>query len=209
MDSGKFEIIKNDLLGKSTSKRRKAAIVLRKESLRGVCNFLVEGYKLETTEQWKTRVEIIKALSYNGCMNGISLLKSVIFDNTSDYSIIKKEAAKAWVRLTRKKLNDSDSIIQLLGIKDFVIVEAALEVLGYDKMIPDEVSQEIILKECWDFGFDRPEGVVDPRYGLAAACAGWTSDIAKDFLSHCLKSDDVPLVYVAKKSLTGKYVKLR
>lgn len=57
----------------------------------------------------------------------------------------------------------------------------------------------------------KERGFTDPRYGIAAACAGWKKELTEDFLKHCLDTADrdTPLKYVAKNSLKGKYVKLR
>jgi hypothetical protein len=76
-------------------------------------------------------------------------------------------------------------------------------------MLPDNEDIKTIIKSAWDFGISREKGFVDPRYGLAAACAGWDKEIVRDFLNHCIATGDVPLKYVSENSLKGKYIKLR
>ena len=84
-----------------------------------------------------------------------------------------------------------------------------LDAIGYDKMMPamNDITQ--IINECWDFGRNREKGYVDPRYGLAAACAGWKRELVTKFLNHCIETGDTPLKHVAENSLKGKYIKLR
>lgn len=100
-------------------------------------------------------------------------------------------------------------VIELIDTGKYSLTEGALEALGYDHMFPSIENQKIILSKCAKFGFDRLEGHGDPRYGLAASCAKWNFELVEDFLNDCIASSDVPLVYVAEKSLKQKYVKLR
>ncbi|NME68498.1 hypothetical protein [Flammeovirga aprica] len=101
-------------------------------------------------------------------------------------------------------------LFELWDIEDHTVNESLLNVLGYDKVVPSEDEQKIIIKKYFHFGDDIDNRYYsDPKYGLAAACAGWNTSIVKDFLNHCLTMNDVPLVYVSKYSLKGHYVKLR
>jgi hypothetical protein len=119
-------------------------------------------------------------------------------------------SSRAYVRLTRMDINDGKPVIKLHNTHCYSISEGALEALGYDRMVPPETEQTEIIKLFWNFGENRnTNAYADPRYGLAAACAGWTAPVCRDFLIHCLTTNDVPLKYVAEKSLQKKYVKLR
>lgn len=81
-------------------------------------------------------------------------------------------------------------------------------------MQPDKNQIKELIKLSWDLHKHKDRighegGYCDPRYGLAAACAGWDKQLTKDFLEYCLLTGDTPVKYVAENSLKGKYVKLR
>lgn len=198
--------IEEDLLGKSTVKRRKAAIYIRKNSLVEYADTLLKALELEEGKSNNdTEEEIIKTMGFVG--NEKSKLK--IKNNYIEKGFFLLTSIKSYIRLNRNNLEDVKDVIESLESGNYSKMEGALEVLGYDKMIPSIENQEKIISLCWDFGKDRERGYTDPRYGLAAACAGWTSKNVKPFLEHCLNSSDTPLIYVAEKSLKNKYVRLR
>lgn len=118
-------------------------------------------------------------------------------------------STEAYVRLNRTNTTDVKDVITFIKEKIPAKTEGALSTLGYDKIVPSLKDQDEIITLCWDEGADRHRGFTDPRYGLAAACAGWKSEKTIPFLKHCLESDDVPLKYVAENSLKGRYVRLR
>jgi hypothetical protein len=77
-------------------------------------------------------------------------------------------------------------------------------------MIPEIVDQQKIIEIFFKFGDQTNyKYCSDPRYGLAAACAGWEPSIVESFLKYCLEINDAPLKYVAENSLKRKYVRLR
>ena len=167
------EDIVNDLLGRSTVKRRKAAKDAQK--IKGqFCAELVQALQLEidSKDSWQTKVEIVKSLGLLGCSIAETPLRDIVFSYST--------------------------------------TEGALEAIGHDKMKFDDETCRSLIERLWDFGSDRPKGYTDPRYGLAAACAGWDKDVCHNFLRHCLEANDAPLCYyVSKNSLQGKFVKLR
>ena len=107
-------------------------------------------------------------------------------------------------------MSDCSPLYYLYDLDNVNLCEALLEVLGYDKMLPSKEDQVKIIEIFYHFGdnIDR-RYFTDPRYGLAAACAGWDKSIAELFLNYCLTIPDAPLNHVAKNALIGKYVKLR
>ncbi|MBI3135480.1 MAG: hypothetical protein HYZ14_12460 [Bacteroidetes bacterium] len=198
-----------NLIDKSTVKRRKAAIKLRAVLHPDVCKALIESLALEIDlSHWETKVELLKTIGLQRCTAASELIRKIVFSE-AEYEMIKSEGALALVRLSRESLNDVSVVIEILNKGTYSAKEGALDALGYDKMIPAEENQRTIIELCRNFGEVRPRGMMDPRYGLAAACAGWSSDITKDFLELCMKTDDPPLNYVAENSLKGKYVRLR
>ncbi len=194
------------LLGKSTVKRRKAAIEIRKKGLTDYSTDLLEALKKENGgKYWDTQEEIILTL---GLIGGDDV-KVYIKEYYIDKGFLLRTATKSYVRLDRQDLSDVTFVLKCINGNNYSATEGALEVLGYDKMVPISKDQQEIISLCWDFGVDRPKGCTDPRYGLAAACAGWEPEITTSFLEHCIKSEDVPLVYVAENALKKKYVRLR
>ncbi|MFM9988586.1 hypothetical protein [Flavobacterium sp.] len=198
--------MKEDLLGNSTVKRRKAAIEIRKNNIEGYSAILLDALKIESNKTHpETIIELIKTLGFKGD----EVAKLYIKENYVDKGLFLATSCAAYVRLDRVDNSDVTSIIDFIRTNDFSKKEGVLEVLGYDKMIPSIENQEKIISLCWNFGIDRLRGLTDPRYGLAAACAGWECDKTETFLLHCLESKDEPLIYVSKNSLKKKYVKLR
>ncbi|MDX8363029.1 hypothetical protein [Cytobacillus sp. IB215316] len=118
-------------------------------------------------------------------------------------------AATTYVRIKRRNKDDISVVIDLLNLEKYSVTEGTLEALGYDRMCPDIIYQDEIIEKCFSFGRNRKKTFTDPRYGLAAACAGWESNRVTSFLQDCLQSNDTPLIYVAKNSLKRKYVRLR
>lgn len=201
----------NDLLDKSTVKRRKAAIALRKGNCSDeICSALMNALKMEESNpHWETQVEIVKTIGVLKCVNSVEYIREYILEKEDEFSLLGMASATAYIRLRRKTLSDVSTVIELINTNSYSIMEGTMEALGYDRMIPSTEDQNIIIERCFNFGKNRDKGYGDPRYGLAAACAGWDSERVKDFLNECLKSKDVPLLYVSENSLKRKYVKLR
>lgn len=199
--------MKEDLLGSSTVKRRKAAIEIRKKNIFGYESILLDALKIEYGKKnWVTETELIDTLG----LLGNEEAKNYIKEKYVDEGFFLNNSIKAYIRLNRTSINDVKDVINFLkNNNNYNIYNGVLNSLGYDKIIPSIKEQDIIIELCWDAGKDRPKGCTDPRYGLAAACAGWKSDKVVPFLKHCMESNDVPLKYVSENSLKGKYVKLR
>lgn len=135
----------------------------------------------------------------------LTLLRGPINDGN-----IKSYIAMAVFRLNRTSLTDCSTIYMLEDLDNVIIQESLLDVLGYDKMVPAVEDQRRLIEKFFHYGDGTDlRYFADPRYGLAAACAGWEEDLVKPFLHHCLQVGDAPLRYVAEHALKGKYVKLR
>lgn len=200
-------MIKEDLLGSSTVKRRKAAIEIRKTDINGLEMELLEALKIEYGKKhWDTEIELIDTLGLKGNEGAKIFIKEKYIDE----GFFLENSTKAFIRLNRSIDSDVVDVINFLkSDNDYNMYNGVLGSLGYDKIVPSIEDQNIIIQLCWDAGKDRPRGCTDPRYGLAAACAGWKSEKVIPFLKHCLNSNDVPLIYVSENSLKRKYVKLR
>jgi hypothetical protein len=124
--------------------------------------------------------------------------------------IIICDLARTFFRLNRESLSDCSTIFMFQDNENVNIIEALLEVLGYDKMIPSVEDQKRIIEKFFRFGDGMDMRYFsDPRYGLAAACAGWDNDVVREFLLYCKTVGDAPLKYVSENSLKRKYVRLR
>jgi hypothetical protein len=94
-------------------------------------------------------------------------------------------------------------------------VDGALNPLAYDKMIPSNEEITELIKLAWNLHrhpnrLGKERGYTDPRYGLAAACAGWNQKLTTPFLQYCLETaENDPIIRMAENSLKGKYSKLR
>lgn len=139
----------------------------------------------------------------------LSTLRKVIKENKGTGTILC-DCVRAYFRIKRKDIHDCNPLFELYESDNINLCEALLEVLGYDRMVPSKKDQAKIIETFYYFGdkIDR-RYFTDPRYGLAAACAGWSIEVVKPFLNYCLTIADAPLNYVAKNALERKYVKLR
>ncbi|HRH36928.1 MAG TPA: hypothetical protein PK760_01200 [Flavobacteriales bacterium] len=201
-----------DLVGKSTVKRRIAAIALRKSGAMGddTCDMLLQALKLEGDHKnWETNVELLTTIGELHCSACAEFILETIIQSNTELGMIAIEGGRAYVRITRNDLSDVRSVLSILEMRRYSSAHGCLNALGYDKMIPSLEDQERILTTCWKLGANRQKGLADPRYGLAAACAGWKAPSVRAFLEDCLATGDVPLQYIANASLQNKYVKLR
>ena len=166
-------------------------IAIQKDNLKGVKKIIDDWIKHKNKNDLD---ELLTKIKSGGLKNGL----------------IIKELVKGYFRLKRKGLKDTQPMKDFSLGDSINIQESLLEVLGYDKMVPTKEEQSEIISKYINFGDDTDyKYYTDPRYGLAAACAGWDQNIVKDFLEKCMIVPDAPLKYVAKNSLKQKYIKLR
>jgi hypothetical protein len=205
---------KTKLHSTKSADRKRAAKEIGKLNLTDLGDDLYQAYLKETKDKrtWETQVEMILALGQLDYKNALSEMDTIIKAN-NPHDMITYAAAQTYVRLKRKSLSDASPVLELLQFGGLSTVSGCLNPLGYDKMQPDESQIKELIKYTWDLNKhkDYEPGYGDPRYGIAAACAGWDRQLTKDFLEHCLATanGDTPLEYVSENSLKGKYVKLR
>ena len=208
------EEIKTKLHSTNSADRKRAAKEIGKLKLTDFANDLYLAYLKETKDKrtWETQVEMILALGLLDFKKVFTEIDAIIKAN-NPHDMITYAAAQTYVRLKRKSLTDASPVLELLQFGGLSIVDGCLNPLGYDRMQPDENQIKELIKLAWDLHKhkDCESGYGDPRYGIAAACAGWDRQLTKDFLEHCLATADgnTPLEYVSENSLKGKYVKLR
>lgn len=211
------EEIKTKLYSTKSTDRKRAAKEIGKLKLTDFADDLYHAYLKEAKDKrtWETQVEMILALGLLDYKNALPEIEQIVRTNVPN-DMITYAAAQSYVRLKRKSLTDASPAIELLQFGRLSTVDGCLNPLGYDKMQPDENQIKELIKLSWDLHkhkdrLGHESGYCDPRYGLAAACAGWDRQLTKDFLEHCFGTADrdTPLKYVSENSLKGKYVKLR
>ncbi len=206
--------IKIKLFSKKSGDRKRAAKEIGKQNLTLLADDLYNAYLKEIADKrtWETQVEMILALGVLDFKNALPQIEQIVRANIS-HDMITYAAAQTYVRLKRNSLNDATPVLELLKFGGLSIVSGCLNPLGYDKMLPNENQINELIKLTWDLHKhkDYDSGYSDPRYGIAAACAGWDKNLTKDFLEHCIATanGNTPLEYVSENSLKGKYVKLR
>ncbi|MDP3929702.1 MAG: hypothetical protein Q8R57_11825 [Bacteroidota bacterium] len=195
---------------KKVSDIRKGAKLLQKSFEPNLENATVTAFEnqLNKSNSWETIVELIKAIGVNHYKSANTLIKEIVNRN-EEYDTITIFAARSYVQLNRNTLEDISPILEVMNECKYSLGYGMLDALGYDKMMPKKDEIIVLIKRFWGFYEIREDGLSDPRYGLAAACAGWDKEIVRDFLNHCIATGDVPLKYVSENSLKGKYVKLR
>lgn len=198
-----------DLQDRSTVKVRKAAKLLRKYPQEGMCSLLVEAYKREIqhNKSWETQNELIATAGILGCRDFIPFLEKICQKNEL-HDMITINAGLSYVRLSRKDMSDVSPIFKYMNGVNYSLGHGFLYALGFDNMVPNIKDQAKLISKFHNFGYDRDSsGYSDPRYGLAAASAGWDFDTVKDFLSQCMIDGDEFSKFVAESSLKRKYVK--
>jgi hypothetical protein len=211
------EEIKSKLHSTKSADRRRAAKEIGKLKLTEFADELYNAYLKEANDKrtWETQVAMIMSLGLIDYKNALLEVEKIVRLN-NPHDMITGAAAQTYVRLKRQSLNDASPTLELLNFGGLSVVNGCLDPLGYDKMLPNENQIKELIKLSWDLHKHKDRvghesGYVDPRYGIAAACAGWDRQLTKDFLEHCLAtaSGDTPLEYVSENSLKGKYVRLR
>ena len=91
-----------------------------------------------------------------------------------------------------------------------MVIIGALRVLAEDREVPSVGEMEVLIEMSWDLHrhqerVGRESGLMDPRYYLIIACAGWPSQIRGKFLSHCFDTGEELVRRVIKSSLKNKY----
>jgi hypothetical protein len=200
-----------DLIGSSAKRKRLAAIHAREKNEISFCESLIQALQIELdSDDWRTKTELATTLGVLRCPQSESILRRIVFLGGSEYDLVKMKAAKALIRVSRIDCMDyCKAFDEIFDGGGYSAIEGTLEAIGYDKMVFDLDTCRLLIRRFWDFGKDRPRGYTDPRYGIAAACAGWDKNIVKDFLRQCLNSNDAPLCHVAENSLQGKHTTLR
>lgn len=204
--------LQNQLTSKKSADRLKAAKTIGFNKNTALEDPLLNALQkeLQNSRTWPTQMEMVLALGHLSSKKSLEIIKGIIEEN-KDFDMVTYAAAQSYVRIMRESLNDVRPVFELLNKGGFSLIDGCLNPLGYDRMMPNNEDIKRLLRLTWDIHKIKPKGYTDPRYGIAAACAGWNPELTHDFLQHCLDTagKDTPLIYVAKNALEGRYVKLR
>ena len=211
------EEVREKLCSTKSAERRKAAREIGKNKLVDLSEDIFVAFIKERKDSrtWETQFEMILALGLVDYKPALPEIKLIVGINKT-HDMITYAAAQTYVRLKRKSTNDALPVIELLQFGGLSLSDGALNPLGYDKMMPPKNEIMELIKLGWDLHrhkdrLGKEKGYCDPRYGLAAACAGWDKSLVCDFLNHCIATagTDISLKSVAEKSLNSRYSKLR
>ena len=206
--------LENLLGSKKAADRLKAAKLVGQNLLKQLEIPLLAAYLKEKAKDnsWKNQYEMLVALGLIGCKEALQPIHSII-RISEPHDMVTYGAAQSYVRLLRTDLGDATPILELLETGRFSTISGALIPLGYDRMMPSDQEIELLLQQAWNYHLhpEKTPGTSDPRYPLAAACAGWNPSLTKGFLLHCIDTanGETGLVHVAQNSIKGKYVRLR
>lgn len=210
------EISKNLHSTRSADRRKAAREIGRQKKLEfGGALFTAYLKERKDVRTWETQYHMILALGLVDYKPALPEIEQIVRLNKS-HDMITYGAAQTYVRLKRKSLQNASPVIELLQFGGLSVSDGALNPLAYDNMMPPDNEIETLIRLGWDLhqhgdriGYER--GYSDPRYGLAAACAGWKKELTRDFLLHCISTAGLDETFktVAEKSLQSKYSKLR
>ena len=138
----------NDLLDKSTVKRRKAAIALRKGNCSDeICSALMNALKMEESNpHWETQVEIVKTIGVLKCVNSVEYIREYILEKEDEFSLLGMASATAYIRLRRKTLSDVSTVIELINTNSYSTTPNYL-FMEVKKLVTTDPSKGKVLKE--------------------------------------------------------------
>jgi hypothetical protein len=118
----------------------------------------------------------------------------------------------AIVRIQHCSANDATPILEIIKTKRYMMVHGAFRAMAMLQMVPsaDEIAkilQVAELKEAVKAVQGYPNDLVGLRCWVAAAAAGWPSELVEAFLRRGLLINDSQLKLAAEQALNRKYVK--
>lgn len=210
MNGATPETIRQQLLSGKSAIRRRAAqhIGKHKHDQLGEALFIAFLREQQDARTWETQVAMIRALGEIKYAEALPAIEAICWQNKA-FDEITRAAATTYVRLKRQNSHDATPVIELLRMGNYAVTMGALDALGYDRMIPSDDHIAKIIELTTSKQLTYPVGLGDPRYGLAAAAAGWNKSLVNAFLTDCTQANDARVRYVAEQALQNKYVKLR
>lgn len=199
--------IELDLQNKLSRKRRSTAKKVGKSRLIQLGDSLYNAYikECEDKRTWETQTEMILALGRIGYTDALSDLKQII-DANKPHDMITVAAARSYVRLKRKSLNDVEPVIELLKFGNLSVLNGATDVLTFDDMQPaeEDIKTIISILNIKDESEISIRGLGDPREGLLSAMSKWKDATSRAYLKRFAESGNSVLRECAELALKGK-----
>lgn len=207
LTSEEINQIANDLESKQSAKRRSAAKKIGKNKLEQLGEELYKAYVKEREDKrtWETQTEMILALGRIGYSKTLDDLKLII-DRNEPHDMITIAAARSYVRLKRKNLNDAQPVIELLANGNLSVLNGATDILAFDEMHPseEEIKTIISLLDSKNEKDISIRGLGDPREGLLSAMSKWNDAASQSYLKRYNESNNKLLKKCAESALQGK-----
>lgn len=188
---------------KTSSKRRSAAIKLRKLKAKEAGPALLVALKNELKDQrtWETQYQIIMALgesSYTECLGFLLRLSEQEFEA----SMILIAIGDAIIRLEKLINQHSKLLYYWLQSDRKHLVEGGIRALAMERIIPEERLINDILRYV-----ESPQNQYI-GFWVAAASPEWPKDLTEQFLLKCIESSKLEdTKKAAFAALNGNYLK--
>jgi len=217
--------IEQKLFSTKSADRLFATKQIVKNNIVDLGNELFKAYTKEKNDKrtWELQSEMIKAFGLLNYKNALDDIQFLVRANAS-YDMITMNAATAFIQLKRENLCDAEPVLELLNFGSTSVIAGALKALAIDRMLPNRIEVEKILKISSDINKHQDRlghefSLIDPRIYVAIACAGWDLTLTNNFLHHCISTafninrfgtpiENSFLIEVCKKSLKGQYTDL-
>lgn len=202
-----ISLIAKDLNNKLSGKRRSAAKKIGRHKLTQLGEDLYNAYIREREDKrtWETQTEMILALGRIGYPHVLPELRSII-EHNEPHDMITIAAARSYVRLKRKDINDATPVIELLEFGNLSVLNGALDILAFDNMEPceEEIRTIITLLNGKNERDISISGLGDPREPLISAMSRWKDPASRDYLTRFSASQNRTLRESAEAALAGK-----
>ena len=177
-------LIKKDLISSKSAKRRSAAKKIGKYQVISLRDELLEAYikEREDIRTWETQTEMITALGKVDHKAALPYLQEII-DQNKDFDAITAFTALAYIRLTRKNVNDMETVIDFMTIGNASVFDGAVMALAYDDIVPTEAEMKKVAEILGTRRavYDRPYS--NPIAMLISAMYKWPQEISLPFLT--------------------------
>lgn len=196
-------LIKKDLISSKSAKRRSAAKKIGKYQIISLRDELLEVYikEREDIRTWETQTEMITALGKVDHKEALPYLQEII-DQNKDFDTITAFTALAYIRLTRKHVNDMKTVIDFMTIGSVSVFDGAVMALAYDDIVPTEAEMKKVIEilDARKAIYDRPYS--NPIAMLISAMYKWPQEISLPFLTQYQYAPEY--AHLVANTLAGK-----
>lgn len=197
--------LSEQLINKSSTKRRSAAKKLRKLKAFEAGPALLDALKKELLDErtWETKYQIIMAIgesNYTDALEFITELANQEFKATMLYIAI----GDTITRLNYAKKNSCHEALKYIGDTSInpLLIDGILRAIAILRLVPEEKD---ILKII-SYG-NSPEASDNNITWISSAAAGWKGDEVDMFLKSCVTSKNPQTKKAAELALKNKYPK--